>query len=234
MEPHGKELSQDLKNRVVSLHKDGLGYKKIGNRQNLSPNTVARIIQRFSKTRQGRSKKLNPRARRQVQKLASQNRRRSAAGIAAEIADMGGQSVSTQTICRTLNEIGLHGRRPRRKPLLKLARKKARKQFTQDMQSKTMDYWNHILWSDETKINLFGSDDVQHVWRRPGEQWCSQPDYLVPLCKHKNICIAELNRRAGYATAGEEYQDNRVLPTVKHGGGLGVYECCRYWRDAAH
>ena len=113
MAPHGKELSQDLRNRVVSQdlrnrvvshHKDGLGYKKIGNRLNLSPNTVARIIQRFSKTgstgnrpRQGRSKKLNPRYRRQVQRLASQNRRRSAAGIAVEIADMGGQSVKVNS-----------------------------------------------------------------------------------------------------------------------------------------
>ena len=26
---HGKELSEDPKNRIVSLHKDGLGYKKI-------------------------------------------------------------------------------------------------------------------------------------------------------------------------------------------------------------
>ncbi|CAI9599011.1 unnamed protein product [Staurois parvus] len=30
MAPHGKELSEDLKNRIVALHKDGLGYKKIG------------------------------------------------------------------------------------------------------------------------------------------------------------------------------------------------------------
>ncbi len=25
---------------------------------------------------------------------------------------------------------------------------------------KDMDYWNDVLWSDETKINLFGSDGV--------------------------------------------------------------------------
>ena len=27
-----------------------------------------------------------------------------------------------------------------------------------------MDHWNHVLWSDETKINIFGSDGV----KRPG------------------------------------------------------------------
>ncbi len=42
--------------------------------------------------------------------------------------------------------------------------KKARKQFTEDKQNKDMDYWNRVLWSDETKINLFGSDGVKHVW----------------------------------------------------------------------
>ncbi len=26
-----------------------------------------------------------------------------------------------------------------------------------------MDYWNHVLWSDETKINLFGSDGVKRA-----------------------------------------------------------------------
>ncbi len=36
--------------------------------------------------------------------------------------------------------------------------KKARKQFAKDKQTKYMDNWNHVPWSDETKINLFGSD----------------------------------------------------------------------------
>ncbi len=32
-----------------------------------------------------------------------------------------------------------------------------------------MDYWNHVLCSDETKINVFGSDGVKRVWQQPGE-----------------------------------------------------------------
>ncbi len=44
--------------------------------------------------------------------------------------------------------------------------KKARKQFAEDKKTKDMDYWNHVLWSDETKINLFGSDGVKRVAAR--------------------------------------------------------------------
>ncbi|KAL0169283.1 hypothetical protein M9458_033879, partial [Cirrhinus mrigala] len=79
----------------------------------------------------------------------------------------------------------LHTETSRRKSLLKLAYKKARKQFAEDNLSKSINYWNCVLWYDETKINLFGSDGVQHVWCCPGE----------------------------------EYQENCVSPTVKHGGG---------------
>ncbi len=128
MAPHGKELSEDLRIRIVALHKDGRGYKKFGNTLKLSYSTVARVIQRFftqNRPRKGRSKKLSPCAVRQVQKLASKNRRMSAASIALEVAEVEGQLVSAQTIRHTLQQVGLHGRHPRRKPLLKLAHKKA-------------------------------------------------------------------------------------------------------------
>ena len=86
------------------------------------------------------------------------DRRRSAVNIAAEIEEVRGQPVSAQTIRRTLHQIGVHGCHPRRKPLMKTIHQKASKQFAEDMSTKHMDYWNHILWSDEMKINLFGSD----------------------------------------------------------------------------
>ncbi len=49
--------------------------------------------------------------------------------------------------------------------------KKARKHFAEDKQTKDMDCWNHVLWSDEIKINLFGSDGVKRLWRQPGEEY---------------------------------------------------------------
>ncbi len=72
MAPHGKELSEDLKKRIVALHKDGVGYKKIAKTLKLSC-TVAKTIQRFIRTgstqnrpRHGRTKKLSAHAQRHI------------------------------------------------------------------------------------------------------------------------------------------------------------------------
>ncbi len=144
---------------------------------------MAKTIQRFNWTgstqnrpRHDRPKKLSTRAQRHIQRLCLR-----AASIAAEVEGVGGQPVSAQTIRRTLHQIGLHGCRPRRKPLLKMIRKKARKQFAEDKQTKDMDYWNHVLWSDETKINLFGSDSVKRVWRQPGDEYKDKCVYYTLL-----------------------------------------------------
>ncbi|KAK3526883.1 hypothetical protein QTP86_003600 [Hemibagrus guttatus] len=60
--------------------------------------------------------------------------------------------------------------------------KKARKQFAEDKQTKDMDYWNHVLWYDETKINLFGSDGVKCVWWQPSEEY--KDKCVLPTVKH--------------------------------------------------
>ena len=114
--------------------------------------------------------------------LSLKDRHRSAVSIAAVIEEVGCQPVSAQTICRTLHQIGVHDCHSRRKPLLKTIHKKAHKQFAEDMSTKHMDYWNHALWSDEVKINLFGSDAFKHVWRRPGEVY--KDKCVMPTVKH--------------------------------------------------
>ncbi len=106
----------------------------------------------------------------------------SASSIALEVSEVEGQLVSAQTIRYTLQQVGLHGRRPRRKTLLKLAHNKACKQFTEGNLAKSINYWNHVLWSDESKVNLLVSDGVQNVC------WCSGEEYqencALPTVKH--------------------------------------------------
>ncbi len=48
--PHGKELSGDLRIRIVALHKMAKAIRSFGTTWKLSYTTVARVIQRFSKT----------------------------------------------------------------------------------------------------------------------------------------------------------------------------------------
>ncbi len=116
---------------IVISHSPSVGYKKINKTLKLSCSTVAKTIQRFNGTgstqnrpRHGRPKKLSAHAQRHIQRLCLWNRRMSAASIAAEVEGVGGQPVSAQTISRTLQQIGLHGCRPRRKPLLKMMHRK--------------------------------------------------------------------------------------------------------------
>ncbi len=45
-----------------------------------------------------------------------------------------------------------------------------------------MHYWDHALWSDETNINLIGSDGVKRVWWQPGEEYKDKCD--LPKVTH--------------------------------------------------
>ena len=99
MAPHGKELSEDLKRRIVVLHEDGQGYKKIANTLKLSCSTVAKVIQCFksavsTQNRPGvsRPKKLSARTEHYIQMLSLKDQRRSAVSIAAEIEEVAGSA----------------------------------------------------------------------------------------------------------------------------------------------
>ncbi|MCI4382361.1 hypothetical protein PGIGA_G00014040 [Pangasianodon gigas] len=78
-----------------------------------------------------------------------------------------GESVYRTPISRALHKSGLYGRVERRKPMLKGSHKKSRLQFTTSHVGDTANMWKKVLWSDESKIELFGLNAKRYVWQKP-------------------------------------------------------------------
>ncbi len=189
MAPHGREMSQDLRKKMY-LHKKGEGYKKISKALLISQNTVAKVVQTFKKDgtatisqrRPGRPRKLTPRQERLLMRRVEENRHASSLQLSKEVESQTEVTISRDTIRRTLQRNGMHGCRPWKKLLLKPRHKKARLEFARAHADKDEDYWDSILWSDETKINVFGTDGFKTVWSRKGEEY--KEKCMVPTVKH--------------------------------------------------
>ncbi len=137
---------------------------------------MAKTIQRFNRTgstqnrpRHGRPKKLIAHAQHHIQRLCLGNRLMSAASIAAEFEGVGGSACqcSDHTPHTASNWSAW----------LSSQQEASSKGFTLSWCTR-----NHVLWSDETKINLFGSDGVKRVWRQPGEEY--KEKCVLPTFKH--------------------------------------------------
>ena len=59
---------------------------------------------------------------------------------------------------------------------------KARLQWAREHQDWSINQWKNVMWSDETKINLFGSDGVVHVWREKNA--ALKKECIRPTVKH--------------------------------------------------
>ena len=71
--------------------------------------------------------------------------------------------MTAQTVRRTLHYVNRCGRIQEKKSLFAVRHKTESLNFAEEHEKKPGEYWKHILWSDETKIHLFGSNGVQHV-----------------------------------------------------------------------
>ena len=64
--------------------------------------------------------------------------------------------ISTSTVQRRLRESGLHGQIAAKKPLLKDTNK--RLAWAKKHEQWTLGQWKSVLWSEESKFEIFGSN----------------------------------------------------------------------------
>ena len=71
--------------------------------------------------------------------------------------------ISTSTVQRRLCESGLHGRIAAKKPLLKDTNKKKILAWAKKHEQWTLDRWKCVLWSYESKFEIFGLNHCAFV-----------------------------------------------------------------------
>ena len=174
-------MSVELRDRIVSRHRSGEGYQNISAALKVPKNTVASIILKWKKfgttktlPRAGRPAKLSNRGRRALVREVTKNPMVTLTELQSSSVEMGEPSRRT-TISAALHQSGLYGRVARRKPLLSKRHMTARLEFAKRHLKDSQTMRNKILWSDETKIELFGLNAKRHVWRKPG---------TIPTVKH--------------------------------------------------
>ena len=86
-----------------------------------------------------------------------------------------GEPSRRTTISAALHQSGLYDKDAKQKPLLSKKHMTTRLEFAKRNLKDSQTMRNKILWSDETKIELFGLNAKRHVWRKPD---------TIPTVKH--------------------------------------------------
>lgn len=105
---------------------------------------------------------------------SKRNRRLTAPEIAAEINRSRMNPVSVSTVKSRFNKAGLYGRITVKKPLLRPQNKKKRLEWAKQHRHCAISDWNKVLWSDESKFEIFGSKRRVFVRRSAEERVSDQ------------------------------------------------------------
>lgn len=174
--PKTSELCAATREKIVLLKNQQKTYRQIADFLGLNFSTVRYVIKRYEERgstenseRKGRPKKLTPRLKRKIRKEALKNPVISSRELAAMVQSTSGVQVTSRTIRYALNSEGLHGRVPRKKPYISETNRKKRLAFAREYVQKPLSFWENVVFSDESKFNLFGSDGRRTIWRHRNE-----------------------------------------------------------------
>ncbi len=139
----------------------------------LQRTTVRAIIYKWRKLgtvvnlpRSGRPTKITPRAQRRLIQEVIKEPRTTSKELQASLDSK--VSVHDSTIRKRR---GIHGRVPRQKPLLTKQNTKSRLTFDKTYLDYTQDFWANILWTDATKVELFGRCVSCYIWCKPTQHF---------------------------------------------------------------
>lgn len=176
----GRHCTNEKRQLIKKLRNEGKTYKEIKLLLGCSDQMIANAMKYKEKSEtRGRKRKTTVTEDRRIARFS----RKDPFASSQMIRDDLGLSVSSLTIRRRLLENKLTARSPRKVPMLTKKHVAARLQFAKTHANWPLEKWRNILWTDETKIVLFGGTGSRQYVRRP-ENSAYKPQYTVKTVKH--------------------------------------------------
>lgn len=194
-------------------------YAQLGQRFNLKKTTVYQMVRRYQETgniadKPGRGRKpaLTVRETKDIVREATKNPFTTSSKLKEIVQERYGKDVSSRTVRKYLNKEGIHGRTARKKPLISKVNQRKRLNFARKHINEPPEYWKRVLWTDESKINLFGSDCGTNVWRKKNEALKFQN--TIPTVKHGGGNIMVWGSMASNGVGNLEFIDVKMNAEV--------------------
>lgn len=183
------QISIEKRAAICALHDEGLSEREIASRLNVSCKGVHYTIVRKRETGQLSDRKRigRPRATTSAEDnyiitTSKRNRRLTAPEITHAVNENRDKNISVTTVKTRLLAAGLRGCVAVRKPLLKPIHKKNRLAWARRHSNWSIKQWKKVLWTGESKFEIFGFKRRAYVRRKPNERMAEQ--CLVPTVKH--------------------------------------------------
>lgn len=213
-----KYVSILMQKAIIKGRASGQTLRSLASQFSLSLGAIHGIVKRnrvrggvFKMPKSGRPRSTTDRLDKIIVRTSKCDPRLTAVDIQRQINTFHGSNIHSATVQRRLRNAGLFGRRPAKKPLVSKKNLKDRLAFAKRHIDWTAEDWRKVVFSDESKFNLFGSDGIQYVRRPINKRY--DPKYLLPTVKHGG----------GSVMLWGAFMYGRVLPIHRINGIMDQY-----------
>ena len=166
-------ISSADKENILSLASHGHSTRSIAKKTGLGKSTVIRTLHKILPNRQmpssGCPSKLSSTDQHAILSQITTGRAANAVQATKHINTIISNPVSSETVRRILRKNSFKAVVKKKKPKLNARHIKRRLAFALKYKEWTVEDWKRVIWSDETKINRFGSDGREYVWKQEGQ-----------------------------------------------------------------
>lgn len=184
-----KETTIDERKIILNAYNQNKSIREICSLVNRPRTTITGIINRFKddpecvyQPRSGRPSALSVREKRQIINMIKKEPKTPSSEIAAMVKESTGTVVHPRTVRRALNSAGYNARVCRRKPQISKVNQEKRLSFAKEHISKDTQFWEKVIFSDESKFCVYKSDGRVLTWRQKGD--ALQEKHIQTTVKH--------------------------------------------------